>query len=162
MKSILISPYDETVSEVVLPEPHNYRDINRQIDCDVFTIVQLNENNAMFVDDEGLLKIADDAKAAETNARFFLICDESGAPRHLIAGKGLVLANDSEGDSVSTTMTVDEVRSRVKFLKAENGTQAVALANEVLYSGGVCTTQEEMNAIAVHHESLMQRAMQLT
>src|SRR5512143_3417531 len=106
MKAILIDPFDETVTEV----EHNgdYRQIytllshpEHKVDC--FTVVQIHQGDAIFVDDEGLLK---------NPKRFFVW---KGYPQPL-AGKGLILGTDDEGNSVDAVATVDEVKKRVSFV----------------------------------------------
>lgn len=105
MKAILIDPFDETVTEV----EHNgdYRHIytllshpEHKVDC--FTIVQITQGDAIFVDDEGLLK----------DPKHFFVW--KGYPQPL-AGKGLILGTNDEGDSVDVVTTVDEVKKRVSF-----------------------------------------------
>lgn len=105
MKAILIDPFDETVTEV----EHNgdYRQIytllshpEHPVSC--FTVVQIENNDAIFVDDEGLLK----------DPKYFFSYE--GYPQPL-AGKGLILGTNDEGDSVDVVTTVDDIKKRVSF-----------------------------------------------
>lgn len=102
MKAILIDPYTNTVSEV----EHNgdYREIYKKIDCECFTCVNIEDDDTIFVDDEGLLKLTEET-------RFFVF---DGYPQPL-AGKGLVLGTDDAGETVAVKATLQEIRERVKF-----------------------------------------------
>jgi len=103
MRAILIDPVAETVMEV----EHNgdYRNIYDLIDCETFTVVGIDNDDAIYVDDEGLLK--DDPK------HFFMF---SGYAQPL-AGKGLILGTDEEGNSVSPIISIEEVIERVTFVR---------------------------------------------
>ena len=55
----------------------------------------------MYVDDEGLLK--------ETN-RYFSIHGRE------FAGNGLIIGNNDEGESIDSTLTVEQVKDMISFL----------------------------------------------
>jgi len=99
MKGILINPFDETIKEVVVT--NDYKDIYLLIECSTFDVVMLNEQEDLFIDDEGLRK---------NPTRYF---SWSGRP---FAGKGLVLSHNEDGDTMSTTYDLHEVVDRVEFL----------------------------------------------
>ena len=99
MKAILINSFDESVSEV--DYNGDYKEIYNLIDCDTFDVVPLDDTNDMYVDDEGLLKNPN---------RYFKYGQRT------LAGKGLILAHDDEGESVGTTLNSAEVFENVKFL----------------------------------------------
>ena len=101
MKAYLIDPVAETVTEV----DHNgdYRQIYELIQAQPFTCVGLwDEGDAVYIDDEGLLN----------NPRYFFLLD--GYPQPL-AGRGLVLGADEEGESRSPKITLESLRKRVSF-----------------------------------------------
>jgi len=105
VRGILINSQTETITEVYVNG--DYTEIYRIINVDLFTVVNLdNKGNALFVDDEGLLK----------NPEFFFKWDGYHQP---LAGNGLILGTDDEGESVSTTLTLEEVKARVTFKRLE-------------------------------------------
>jgi hypothetical protein len=107
MKAILIDPIARRITEV----QHNgdYRQIyellsdkDNGLDVDDFNAVQIDNRNSFYVDGEGLLK----------EPRYFFVW--RGAPQPY-AGRGLILGNNQEGDTVSTSWDLNKVRSRVEF-----------------------------------------------
>lgn len=97
----LIDPFERSVQEVNYWG--DYKEIYKHIKCDLFTCVYLNtENDCVFVDDEGLWK---------DNQAFFRI---EGYPEPL-AGRGLVLGTDDEGESCSPKLSFDDVRRMISF-----------------------------------------------
>jgi len=99
MKAILIDPFDQCVSEVDFNG--DYKEIHNLLNCTAFDCVRLDETNDMFVDDEGLLKNPN---------RYFKY------RKQVLAGMGLILAHDNEGESVGTTLSSAEVFENVEFL----------------------------------------------
>jgi len=61
-----------------------------------------NEKNDIFVDEEGLLKGYDD----------FFTYDGAHQP---FAGNGIVTGVNDDGDTISTSLTLEEVTKKVKF-----------------------------------------------
>ena len=103
MRAILIDPVERTVSEVEYSG--SSKDIYRLVDCETFTVVGIEHDDAIFVDDEGLLK---------DDPRYYFIYRGHDQP---IAGKGLVLGTDSEGESVEPVSTVDDIKVAVRFVE---------------------------------------------
>ena len=102
MKAYLIDPHTETITEVEYSG--DYREIYKHIDAEIFTTAQFNKfGDTVFVDDEGLFK---------EEQEFFLI---NGYPQPL-AGKGLVLGCDEEGESVAPSITLDQCRALVDWV----------------------------------------------
>lgn len=105
MKGYLIDPFKRTIEEV----EHNgsLDSIYELIDARCFALAAFDgKGNSAYVDDEGLFR---------DGQEFFLM---KNYPQPL-AGKGLILGCNDEGDSVSPTVSIDEVRAQVKFLSAE-------------------------------------------
>jgi len=98
MRAILIDPFTKTITEVEYSG--DYKQIYKLINCDTFTVSCLSDADDLFLDDEGLLK----------DNRYFTW---NGHP---FAGKGLILAHDDEGDTISTTYDLHEVLDRVEWL----------------------------------------------
>lgn len=90
----------------ILPAIHDasdYKEISRMIGADLFTVVHLNDKGDMvFVDDEGLLN----------GQRYFF--NIRGYPQPL-AGNGLVLGTDQEGNTASTTITMKWLKENITF-----------------------------------------------
>jgi len=108
MKAILIDVHSQTIKEVEIEKNAsvNIGHIYEHLKCDCFTSVGIDENNDVFVDDEGLLKLTPLSK-------FFLY---KGYPQPL-AGNGLIVGIDhNDGDSVDTTLTIHEVAQNVIFM----------------------------------------------
>lgn len=102
MQAYLIDPFKQTVTEVQYSG--DYTEIYKLIDCDLFTTAQFNEfGDTVFVDDEGLIS----GKYQE----FFLI---NGYPQPL-AGKGLILGCDNQGESVEPSITLDQAKALIDF-----------------------------------------------
>lgn len=103
MKAILINPFARTITEVEYSG--NYQQIYDLIDCDTYDCARINRHgDAIFIDDEGLIH--------EKEQAFFLHADY---PEPL-AGKGLVLGCDEEGESVSPHTSLSEVTSKVRWV----------------------------------------------
>jgi hypothetical protein len=99
MKGILINPFDTTIKEVVYTG--DFREIYDLIDCRSFDCVSLDNEDDMYLDDEGLLV---------NNQRFFSIKGGN------YGGKALLLSHDDEGESTATTLTLQEVEDMVEWL----------------------------------------------
>lgn len=116
VKGILIDPFACTVTEV----EHDasgidgiYKLISHEsmpVDCFTCAYGRLAPGDAVFVDDEGLFKGAD---------RFFLYPGNSQP----LAGKGLVLGSDNEGETVDAKTTLAFVKANVRFLRASDRIQ---------------------------------------
>ena len=111
IKGILINVHDRSVKAVVLKhhgEDHvGLKEMHELIGCDCFTCVDFDHcegpiTNSVYVDDEGLLK---DPK------EFFMI----PGYHQWLAGNGLILGVDESGESVDTTLTVEQVEQVIKF-----------------------------------------------
>lgn len=102
MQAILINPFDKTIEEVEYSG--DWKDISSLLECDIFTTAYFDDTtDSVFIDDEGLY-VEDQA--------FFTIGD---CPQPL-AGRGLLLGTDEEGDSTDCKTTLEEAKAMVKFL----------------------------------------------
>lgn len=105
MRAILINPKDKTITEV--DYNGDYKHINQLIDAELFDCVVMdNDGNTIFTDDEGLVN--------GTASRVGMFRVEGDNPAYL-AGKGLILGTNGEGNSVATTLPLDWVRERIAF-----------------------------------------------
>jgi len=100
VRVILVNPFDETVKEGVYGG--DFREIYDLIECRTFTVQMIDEDNDLYLDDEGLL--------VQGPQRYF---EYKGLGT--FAGKGLIMAHDDEGDSKATTLDLMEVSSMIEF-----------------------------------------------
>ena len=102
MKAILINPIDETITEVNYNG--DYKQIYQFIDASMFGVVDIPNDDSIYIDDEGLFK---------DNQYFFT----HNAIPTLLGGKGLVLGIDHKtGDSADANSTILEIRKSITFM----------------------------------------------
>ena len=102
MKAILIDVHNKDIKEI--EHDGKLENIYDLIDCRAFDLVTIDDVNTIFVDDEGILK---------DNLYF----EYSGNERVMqFAGSGLVLGYNGEGKTISTTLSVEDVKGKVRFL----------------------------------------------
>ena len=107
MRAILIDPVKGSVSEVEYTgETENIHewlsDTANGLEVNTLTAVNITKHDTLFVDDEGLLK----------EPRYlFEIRDYP----HPLAGRGLILGLDGQGESVATELKLQDVKARLKF-----------------------------------------------
>ena len=108
MKAILIDSVERTVRSVEVDGSLDslYASLSSQPQYNVELVdrVVVDDNNLVWVDDEGLLK--------EPQHFFIWKGTERTVP---LAGLGLVLGTTEDGESCDTTLTVEEVRSQIDF-----------------------------------------------
>lgn len=121
MKAILINAKNQTVSTVTLPDDDCARAdaIRAHLGCLMFDIVRLaTGNDAVLVDDEGLL--------GDLHAQSFFILKGYPSP---LAGNGLVMGADDEGESCDPVISESAVRDMVRFIPtAHEAARAVTVA----------------------------------
>lgn len=107
-KGILIDVNNKTITEVTVEKNSNGTHLDslyKLIGCEMVQVVSVGEND-IYVDEEGLLKLT-------PSTNFFKWKDY---PQPL-TGNGLILGyDDSTGQNIDVTMTVEEVKQKVKFL----------------------------------------------
>lgn len=103
MRGILINPHEQSISNV--ETDGSLADIRRILGIEWFTTIQWDQRNHLIVDDEGLLR--------EAPGPFFQI---AGYDQPL-AGRGLILGLDREGDHVDTTLGLFYMLDKVTFPK---------------------------------------------
>jgi len=112
-KGILIDAEKRTVTEV---EISSLKDMYAAMRVDLITVgVQLDVVNCIYVDDEGLLK----------SPEHFFFYEGAHQP---FAGSGLVLGINKRGATISTNLSLAEVKKSVKFL---NPTGALIMARKL-------------------------------
>lgn len=98
LNAILIDPFTKTVKAIKIN--HGLDAMYNVIGCELVDVARIDGENDLWVDDEGLFN-------SPTHA--FLL---KGMHQPFV-GRGLILAHDDEGESISTTLTVDEIEMSV-------------------------------------------------
>lgn len=113
LRGILVDPQKCSLSYIDIPvegESSVLKGLYEAIGCDLVELVNIDRQNDLWVDEEGLLKLDEDS-------RFFSIKldDRQSSP---IVGKGVILGFTATEDGVistHTTLTIDDVRERISF-----------------------------------------------
>lgn len=100
MNAYLINPFERKIMQV----EHNgdYKEIYKLIEASTFDIARLPSGDGIYIDDDGLFK---------EDQQFFLH-KGYGQP---LAGMGLVLGSDEEGNSTSPSITMAALAHQVEF-----------------------------------------------
>ena len=108
-KAILINPFNKTIEMVEYDFGGSYLQISHLIGTEecvkpLFQAIDIDGTNSIYIDEEGLYR--------ETQAYFMW----EGYHQPL-QGKGLILGTDweGEGESIPTTLSLDEVKEKVSF-----------------------------------------------
>lgn len=112
-KAILINVNEQTITEVQVVQDSKgsyLKSIYNHLGCQLFNIVNINSKNDVYVDDEGLLNLTEESM-------FFRL---KGYPQPL-AGNGLVMGyNPEDGESIDTTMTIEQVKETIVFMNVRD------------------------------------------
>lgn len=153
-----------TVSDIVLPDDGGIDAIYKQLQCDVFDVVRLpgGTGDGIFVDDEGLMNLKfNDEGECETG--FFYVMNPAGTePMAFIAGRGLVLGCDDEGESKSPTIDADILQSYIVFVNKNGRNAAAKIAERMVGGTTVCFSQSELEECSRTHQQTLNEAMKLT
>lgn len=104
MKAYLIDPVQRTVEEVAFNDSRDYHQIHELIGADCYDVARINrEGDGIFVDDEGLLR-SGILPAFQTTLY--------GGP---LAGRGLCLGCDPEGETREPQITLEALRDSITF-----------------------------------------------
>jgi hypothetical protein len=117
-KGILIDTENRTITEVEVvrnEQGSQLQSIYEHVKCSTVEVVQFNDENDVYVDEEGLLSINDDTK--------FFKMKHYPQP---IAGNGLIMGFDFEtGENGDTDLTIEEVKNSVTFMSAHEVAMSV-------------------------------------
>lgn len=124
VRAILIDPFACTVTEIE-HDAANYRNIyalisHESMPVHTFTCAytdMLEPGDAIFVDDDGLLKSCE---------RFFKFAGYAQP----LAGKGLILGSDDQGETASARTSLALVKSATMFAELRPGTRRLSQVNE--------------------------------
>lgn len=116
----LIRPLERTIQRVKLDDYHG---IYKWIAADCFDVCRLTQDgDYVYVDDEGLLK-------QQLRENFF----QAATYPTPLAGNGLMMGTDDEGDSVDPKMTWEELKRTQFFKQATMLNSATALLSDFNY-----------------------------
>jgi hypothetical protein len=108
-KGILIDVKNETVEEVLIEvdsDGTTLQGLYNLIGCTNVECVSIDDKNDIWVDGEGLLSLTDSTKFFQWKGYEQPLC-----------GNGVILGvNEDNGESVDTTLTLEQVKSNVMFL----------------------------------------------
>jgi hypothetical protein len=150
MRAVLIDPYNRTVSFINLPHNPELESIYKVLEVEWIESIHIGDDERMFIDEEGLMHIND-------KTRFFVW--NTPLDTKLIAGRGLILSTDLNGDVQSTAMTPEIINRHVRFV--DDNVKAADLAERMLDSVTVCTTPAEYKAACDRMAKLMEEALTL-
>ena len=102
MKAILIDVKNQLVKEV--EHDDTLKNIYELVDCRTFDVARIDNTDGIYVDDEGLFV---------EDQLFFTYHGDTYS--QTLAGNGLILGVDSEGNSIAPTITVEEVEKSIDF-----------------------------------------------
>ena len=109
MKAILINAVDRTVVEVQVTKTNTLADWYKLLCVEMVEIAHyLTEHDQLIVDEEGLLK--------DVTVGF----DFRGCGQDFLAGNGLIVGTDEDGEAVDCDATVEEIKDKVRFYHATN------------------------------------------
>jgi len=115
MKAILIDSINKEVKEVEIGK--GIDEMYKFLQCECFTVASyLDKQDAIFVDDEGLMKEQDN----------FFTYEGAHQP---FAGNGLIMGCDDEGESEDCKISFAEVKDKVKFYDRYELAMAMAFGN---------------------------------
>lgn len=107
MRAILIDPFKCEVTEIDY-DNSNFENLypllsHESMPVDCFTVVDFGDGETLYVDDEGLLKSPE---------RGFILGNSQP-----LAGKGVILGSDDEGNSIATKIPLDVIQEKVLFFE---------------------------------------------
>ena len=113
MTGILIDPFLKKVTNVNVGTDHTLQDMYKHIGCSMVEVVNYKHISVVediWVDEEGLLKPTGEQ-------RFFKVSNLPYLHNGVIAGRGLILGSTREGETISTSLTIEEVTPRITWDK---------------------------------------------
>jgi hypothetical protein len=123
MFGYLINPVTKTIDIVQIEKDKNggsLKSVKEYLGCDYVDLAGFNNGSPeidfdLWIDDEGLLK--------ENQQSFFYITHPDGAAygHRFFAGKGIVLASDNEGESISPTVNYNFLKNVVIWEMPSDG-----------------------------------------
>tara|TARA_Y100000004_G_scaffold194770_1_gene260166 strand:+ start:692 stop:1123 length:432 start_codon:yes stop_codon:yes gene_type:complete len=104
MRAILIDPFTQKIE--VVDYSGDWKDISTLLGCELFTTVYIDDEDTLYIDDEGLYV---------ENQRYF---KWKGYPQPL-AGRGLVLGCTPDGDTTDSSKTLEDIQGMVEWCSSK-------------------------------------------
>lgn len=163
-RSLLIDSINQTITEIEVPKANEAWHIHNLIYCECFSEVKLGSGISLLVDDEGLYRIKRQANPPHDVSQGFFVTHSQGVPRHLIAGKGLISAYNSKGETIDLPawVTPTLIQRHIKFVADEHRNAAAELCAEILARVGVTANPAEFEEHDRRYAEIVRRAMALT
>jgi hypothetical protein len=163
-RSILIDPNAKTITEVMVPVIGANTHFHKLIGCNSCDQVDFGSGVMLSIDDDGLSRIARDAKPPHNVIQGFFVTHANGVPRQLIAGKGILWTYDAEGETVDLPAWVTPalIRQHVAFVADHHRNAAAGLCQEILSQAGVAFGLEQIQLHQRRYAAIVRRAMALT
>lgn len=132
MRAIFIEAAEQRITELDFGEGVRkrelYKVIQEKLGVRCFTVINIDDGDTLYIDDEGLLK----------DPEFFFTFGSYPQP---LAGNGLILGVDEEGDDTDATLPLDKAVAAITFLRgkvagftsAEGWAQHPTLGNLFVY-----------------------------
>ena len=119
LRAILIDPLLRVISEVnVDNDLQSFYDI---LNIRSLAMVNIDNTNSLYIDDEGLLN--------NSNSLFKIA--SYAVP---LAGRALVVAHNEEGETVETTLDIDQIRSMVGWVDDQTPEEVLEANPPKIYS----------------------------
>lgn len=159
MRTILIDPVKPSISSFDLSGASVFDIRQSIIKCKNLEAIALHHNLSILINYRGLREAAECPANAEQG--FFVVFDLDGAPKNLVFGRGLVMAVDHGGNSISLPpkVTTKYLSQYVRSIPAANNPAAVELGAEIHANNGESVKQCNPNPI--RHRKLMEQALAL-
>jgi hypothetical protein len=155
MRTILIDPVANTVTEHALPDSTegNLQSFYDVLNCDLVECITLGDGVDLWLDEEGALKEAPD--------RGYFVVHNMGRGHRLLAGRGLVVGHDGEGNSASLPdyITVDLIKRSILFYQADEQETALSLMDEVMELNGWVSDEQDLLARQSSMAGIMEKAV---
>ena len=163
-RSILIDPIAKAVTEIMVPRIGANYHIHKLIGCDCCDHIDFGSGVMLSVDDECLSHITREAELPHNVTQGFFVIHLNGAPRNLIAGKGVLWAYDAQGETIDLPawVTPTLIQQHVKFVADHHRNAAADLCEEILAHAGIALGQEQIQLHQRRYADIVRRAMALT
>jgi len=110
LTGLLIDPFNKKVTTVKVDTTNTLKSMYKLIGCSMVEVVSLTQyaDDDIWCDEEGLMK-------PRGEQRFFKISNLPNGHHGVIAGRGLILGNGGEGDTISCDLSIEDILPRISW-----------------------------------------------